>query len=106
MNDFLAQVNASGRSSAMVLQNSYPAKVPAEQGITLALTLTAAYLEKIGQGACRVHGGGFAGTILAILPGNAVDGYRTMIEGVFGKGSLCLIDIRPKGTAVFERAPL
>jgi galactokinase len=106
VNDFLAQVNASGRSSAMVLQNSYPAKVPAEQGITLALTLTAAYLEKIGQGACRVHGGGFAGTILAILPANAVGGYRTMIEGVFGKGSLCLIDIRPTGTAVFERTVL
>jgi galactokinase len=106
VDDFLAQVNASGRSSAMVLQNSYPAKVPAEQGITLALTLTAAYLEKVGQGACRVHGGGFAGTILAILPWSAVDGYRTMIEGVFGKGSLCLLDIRPTGTTVFERAPL
>lgn len=102
--DFLDLVNASGRSSAMVLQNSYPAKVPTEQGITLALTLTGSYLEKVGQGACRVHGGGFAGTILAILPGHAVEGYRTMIEGVFGKGSLCLLDIRPTGTAVFEHS--
>jgi galactokinase len=100
--EFLGHVNASGRSSAMVLQNSYPPKAPTEQGITLGLALTKNYLAKVGQGACRVHGGGFAGTILAILPGKAVDGYRTMMEQVFGEGSMCLLDIRSAGTAVFK----
>jgi galactokinase len=100
--DFLSQVNASGRSSAMMLQNSYPPKAPTEQGISLALALTENYIGKVGQGACRVHGGGFAGTILAILPRKAVDGYRTMMEQVFGKGSMCLLDIRSAGTTVFK----
>ena len=98
--EFLFHVNASGRSSAMWLQNSYPGSTPEEQGITLALALTEGYIETVGRGACRIHGGGFAGTILAILPSEAIDGYRAMIEHVFGEDSLALLDIRSVGTLV------
>jgi galactokinase len=106
VDDFLAQVNASGRSSALWLQNSYPSATPAEQGISLALALTEGFLAKAGRGACRVHGGGFAGTMLAILPESTVEEYRLLVEQVFGEGSLCLLDIRPTGTAAFTRGSM
>ena len=44
-----------------------PANV-GEQGVALALALTENFLEEIGEGACRVHGGGFAGTIQVFIP--------------------------------------
>ena len=39
-----------------------------EQKITRTLALTQLFLKKIGAGVCRVHGGGFAGVIAAIVP--------------------------------------
>jgi galactokinase len=50
------------------------------------------------RGACRVHGGGFAGTIQAYLPVDALAAYRAMIETVFGSGSLTPLRIRPLGS--------
>ena len=61
---FLAGVIASGRSSALWLQNCYAVSMPAEQGIMLALALTEQYPGVAQRGAWRVHGGGFAGTML------------------------------------------
>ena len=60
---YLALVKESGSSSFRFLQNVYTNSNPAEQGISLALALT----ERMGI-VCRVHGGGFAGTIQAYVP--------------------------------------
>ena len=57
---FLDGIIASGRSSALYLQNTYA--TPDRQEMMLAL-MTAETLLK-GKGAWRVHGGGFAGTTL------------------------------------------
>lgn len=62
ISEFLEQVNLSGESSYKYLQNCY---VPGEkeQSIPLALTL---FKKVIIGGASRIHGGGFAGTILVL----------------------------------------
>lgn len=100
---FLAGVIASGRSSALWLQNCYPSSAPAEQGIMLALALTEQYPGVALRGGWRVHGGGFAGTMLAILPGDLVQGYRAAMEAVFGQGSVAVLTARHAG-AVSWRA--
>lgn len=93
--DFLKLVNESGESSYDYLQNLYSNSDVAEQGLPLAIALTKKFLN--GKGACRVHGGGFAGTIQCYIPSDMLDGYKNMIEGVFGAGSCCVLNIRPVG---------
>ena len=54
-----------------------------------------------GKGACRVHGGGFAGTIQAFVPKDILDEYKNMIESVFGEGNCYILNIRPVGGYYF-----
>ena len=105
MNAFLALVRESGESSSEFLQNIYSTKNPAEQGISLALALTKRFLKGGGgicNGACRVHGGGFAGTIQAYIPRGRLEAYRNMMEGVFGKGTFTVLRIRPLGAVELD----
>ena len=92
---FLRLVNESGESSYDYLQNLYSNSNVAEQGLPLALALTKQFLGD--KGACRVHGGGFAGTIQCYIPTEHLDSYKQMIEKVFGEGSCCVLNIRPVG---------
>ncbi len=92
---FLKKVKESGNSSYKLLQNAYAISNPNKQGIPLALALTEDYLK--AQGACRVHGGGFAGTIQAFVPNDKVMGYKEMIEKVFGENSCHILCVREKG---------
>ncbi|MBE6727727.1 MAG: galactokinase [Ruminococcaceae bacterium] len=93
--EFLKYVNASGESSYKFLQNLYSNSNTSEQGLSLAIALTQEYLDDCG--ACRVHGGGFAGTIQCYVPNDGLDGYIEMIESAFGKGSCVPLNIRPVG---------
>ncbi len=97
LNDYFDIVNMSGNSSWELLQNVYSPKHFNEQGISLALALTRDFLK--GEGACRVHGGGFAGTIQAYIPAARLAGYKTVMENVFGTDSVTVLRIRPVGTA-------
>ena len=92
---FLRKVRASGQSSLQRLQNVFAPQAPQEQGITLALSLSQRLLGE--QGACRVHGGGFAGTIQAYVPFDLLDSYRHGMEHVFGKGSCYVLSFRQAG---------
>lgn len=92
---FLNLVNESGESSYKYLQNLYSNSNIREQGLCLAIAITKHYLGD--KGACRVHGGGFAGTIQCYIPNDMLSGYREMIENVFGKGSFVPLKIRPVG---------
>jgi galactokinase len=92
---FLGMVVDSGFSSYMYNQNIYPVNNIKEQGVSLALALSDIVLK--GQGAWRVHGGGFAGTIQAFVPAKLLDKYITTLEHVFGKGSCHNLFIRQKG---------
>ena len=61
----------------------------------LALEMSRRFLE--GKGAWRIHGGGFAGTILVFVPTGSVPAYREYMEAVFGEGSVKPMFIRPEG---------
>jgi galactokinase len=51
------------------------------------------------DGASRVHGGGFAGTIQTYLPSSSLPEYVSLMESVFGKGAVTPLRIRPIGAA-------
>ena len=93
--EFLKLVNASGESSYDYLQNLYSVSAVKEQGLSLAIALTRHFLD--GDGACRVHGGGFAGTIQCYIPKERFMSYKSLIESVFGEGSCKILKIRPVG---------
>ncbi len=91
---FLDLINKSGNSSWKYLQNCYVPSTPTDQRTTLGLAITEQFIEKTGQGACRIHGGGFAGTILVFLPNKHIKEYILMIEKVFGTGSAKILSVR------------
>jgi len=95
---FMQLVNASGNSSFKWLQNCYTTKDVSDQGLSLALVLTENYLNYIGSGACRVHGGGFAGTILSFIPTENQSEYIDLMEKVFGEKSTLILNTRPYGS--------
>ena len=77
---FLSLVDQSGRSSAMLLQNLFCTARPQEQAVPLTIALAQHLLG--GEGAVRVHGGGFAGTIQAYIPVSMKDAFRAGMEAV------------------------
>lgn len=93
--DFLKLINASGESSYKYLQNVFAASLPHQQSVSLALYMCDTLLA--GEGASRVHGGGFAGTVQAFVPKERLDGFIAGIEEVFGEGSCHVLDIRRVG---------
>lgn len=95
---FLRLVKESGNSSFKWLQNIYTNKNVQEQGMTLALAVTEKFISDSGEGACRVHGGGFAGTIQVFLPRKNVNEYVKLISTVFGDNKVLVLGIRPFGT--------
>lgn len=90
-------VKESGRSSFQYLQNIFSPHSPLEQGISLALALTESFLGD--DGAFRVQGGGFAGTIQAYIPNSRESDYISLMENTFGAGCVTKISIRPEGAA-------
>lgn len=92
---FLRLVIESGQSSWMYLQNCCSPESIQRQDIPIALMLSEAVLR--GVGAWRVHGGGFAGTIQAFVPDEALDDYVARVERVFGEGSCHVVRVRPEG---------
>ena len=102
-NDFegyLAQVRASGRSSWLYLQNVVPAGYTEHQELAFALALADRLLN--GRGACRVHGGGFAGTIQAFVPDAHLHAFRSGMDAVLGKGACHILSIRRQGGVLLE----
>ena len=93
---FFAEVLSSGKSSFCYLQNVYTTKNLTEQGLSLALCLAENYLSG-KRAAWRVHGGGFAGTTQCFIPTELVEGYRALMDGVFGEGACIVLRIRPVG---------
>ena len=92
---FKALVRSSGESSYKYLQNVFSPHKYQEQSVALALLLTKKILGE--DACCRVHGGGFAGTIQAFVPDDEVAMYKEKIEQFFGRGSCYVLKIRPTG---------
>ena len=92
---FLALVNESGQSSWMQLQNVIPAGRTTHQEVALSLALCRQLLR--GRGACRVHGGGFAGTIQAFVPLDLLADFKSQMDDYLGAGACHILSIRPQG---------
>ena len=92
---FKATIIESGKSSYMYNQNCYTLSNPNSQPVALALCLTEELLK--GKGAYRVHGGGFAGTIQAFVPGEETDNYVSAMKKVFGENSCYILKVRSYG---------
>ncbi len=97
---FLELVNWSGQSSWMYLQNVIPAGYKAHQEVAVSLALCRHHLQ--GRGACRVHGGGFAGTIQAFVPYDILDSFVSGMDGALGQGACHVLSIRPQGGVEME----
>ncbi|MCL2151437.1 MAG: galactokinase [Oscillospiraceae bacterium] len=95
LDTFFGLVTESGRSSLAYLQNVFSPTSLQEQGVTLALALSEKLLA--GKGAWRVHGGGFAGTILAFVPDEQRGEYDRQMRDVFGEGCCHFLRIRKEG---------
>ena len=96
LDGFYQIILASGRSSYQYLQNVYTNHNPFEQGISLALCVADGALAG-KDGAFRVHGGGFAGTIQAFVRNEDLDGFVSTMNAVFGEGAAMPLNIRPLG---------
>ena len=93
---FFDAILASGHSSFEYLQNVYTVKAVDEQGLSLALALTDGFM-KNHKGAFRVHGGGFAGTILAFVKAQDAEAYVQLMDSVLGEGAAMRLRVRPLG---------
>ena len=96
LDGFYQIILASGRSSYQYLQNVYTNHNPFEQGISLALCVADGALSG-KDGAFRVHGGGFAGTIQAFVRNEDLDDFVSKMNAVFGEGAAMPLNIRPLG---------
>ena len=92
---FLQLVKASGASSFQYLQNVYTNRNVTEQNVSVALAVSEIVLGS--HGVCRVHGGGFAGTIQAFVENNSVPAYQEAMDQLFGEGSCKALKIRKYG---------
>ena len=92
---FLKVVKASGDSSYKFLQNVYTNHDVQHQNVSVALAVSESILGE--NGVCRVHGGGFAGTIQAFVKNEAVAEYKEIMDKVFGKDACQVLKIRKYG---------
>lgn len=97
---FLRQIHASGRSSQLLLQNIIPAGAANMQALNFALACADRLLT--GEGACRVHGGGFAGTVQAFVPLDRVDTFCGEMDRLLGAKSCHRLSVRPTGGVLVE----
>ena len=95
--DFLKLIDESGNSSYKYLQNVYAPHDTAHQNTSVALMASDIILRESSSGVCRIHGGGFAGTIQAFVKNEALENYRSRMDQLFGKGACHVLLIRPCG---------
>ena len=95
---FLQAIRESGESSYTMLQNCYPIG-DTLQRIPLAICLSR---RDDAVQAVRVHGGGFAGTIIAYVAADGADAYVRSMQSVFGADNVYRIGVRPDGACRVE----
>lgn len=90
---FLKQIQASGDSSYTHLQNfTFPGDY--QQSLSLTYLLSKAWIK---DGAIRIHGGGFAGTLIAFVHVNEAADYQAKIGALVGEDKVYPVSIRPMG---------
>lgn len=96
MNQFLQQVKSSGNSSYKFLQNVYSNSHVQNQNVAIALAVAEDILGE-EYGVCRVHGGGFAGTMQAFVKNEKVEEYAKAMNHIFGANACDVLKIRKFG---------
>ncbi len=81
---YMRLMNESGRSSEKLL-NNIVTSATGDTKLAQGLELSQRLLE--GRGAWRVHGGGFAGCVQALMPSAFFVYYKAEMEKTFGAGS-------------------
>ncbi|MCR5664057.1 MAG: galactokinase [Oscillospiraceae bacterium] len=81
---YMRLMNESGRSSERLL-NNIVTSATGDTKLAEGLELSEKLLQ--GKGAWRVHGGGFAGCVQALMPTDYFAEYKSGMEAVFGAGS-------------------
>jgi galactokinase len=94
----LTIIKESGCSSFQYLQNVCKADSPQNQNLTIALYFAQHVLGQ--RGAWRVHGGGFAGTTLNLVPSELLDSFIYVQEKAFYKGCCHILKIRKVGGSI------
>ena len=79
---FLRYINESGMASWTLLQNVTPAGYVEKQDMAFTIALCQQLLS--GEGAVRIHGGGFAGTALVFVPNDRFESFKTSVENILG----------------------
>lgn len=92
---FLKLLEKSGRSSAEYLQNISPLGAVAQQELMLTLAVCERALE--GEGAYRVHGGGFGGAAQVFLPTANCELFARRIEALLGANRCRFLSLRSEG---------
>lgn len=95
-NTFLDCINKSGISSLNKLQNCYVAGSN-EQPIPKGLAISSKFIK---NGANRVHGGGFAGTILNIVKNDNLQYFIDNMSRYYDKKDIIPLKVRSVGTIV------
>ena len=97
---FFRQLRASGRSSQLLLQNTIPAGATRVQALSYTLACAERLLD--GEGASRVQGGGFAGTIQAFVPIDRLESFCREMNRLLGAESCHVLSVRPVGGVLLE----
>lgn len=95
MDAFLDIFSQCGRSSETLLQNHYSTQKSENQAISLGVFISRQILGE--SAAARVHGGGFGGTIQALVPMEKIREYKKQMAQVFGENACQILKIRPVG---------
>lgn len=95
--ELLKLISESGNSSWKYLQNCHIPSDTKEESVCVALALSELFIQKNGRGSCRVHGGGFAGVILSIVPSEVSQDYIRFMSGYMGEKNIFRISIRNTG---------
>jgi galactokinase len=99
-------MTASGHSSGLFLQNCAPSGSPREQAVVTALALCEKTFRDLGltagtDAACRVHGGGFAGTIQLLAPSDRLEQIASRLAAYLDGDALTQLSIRNVGAIAF-----
>lgn len=98
INAFFDLVKKSGISSWTLLQNVTRSQSSVSQPVAIALAAAEKALN--GRGACRIHGGGFAGAIQAFVPVDYLEDFTLRVEALLGRGACRVTYIRPIGATI------
>ena len=95
---YMELMNQSGRSSEMLLKNAWSES--SGDGLMWGLEESGRLLD--GVGAWRVHSGGFAGYVQALMPQYVLPRYQAAMDELFGPGACRHIRISRRGVCLAQ----